>query len=281
MRTARDWNDFLRFALRRPESNLSEIEGGEVEGKTPMPSGTAPVFDWDAINAFNAQIPLSLWVDAARNPLLPTYMQLRIAEVGWFRAIILGKPAEARTLMERVGELEPGAAELTRGYLDAKEPETGGLAALYLILRSPALGPVLGAPHYRTPSLERPSYVNTDAYGVRLASWSFGQDAPAKPTVMDAAYLSSAQRAAGELEGKQIRAAEPWGASYLLRQTLAWADKYPEDPRLPEALHRAVMASRYRGADEKTGKLSKQAFVLLHQRYPKSEWSARTTYWFK
>ena len=64
-------------------------------------------------------------------------------------------------------------------------------------------------------------------------------------------------------------------------QTLDWAQKHPDDPRLPEALHRAVQASRYRCTDADTGKYSKQAFNLLHRKYPKSSWTARTKYWYK
>jgi hypothetical protein len=54
-----------------------------------------------------------------------------------------------------------------------------------------------------------------------------------------------------------------------------------DDPRVPRALHMAVAASRNRGTDADTGKYSKEAFDLLHRRYPKSEWSARTRYWYK
>jgi hypothetical protein len=60
-----------------------------------------------------------------------------------------------------------------------------------------------------------------------------------------------------------------------------WARKHPDDPRLPEALHRAVQASRYRCTDANTGKYSKQAFDLLHGQYPKSKWTDRTKYWYK
>jgi hypothetical protein len=41
-----------------------------------------------------------------------------------------------------------------------------------------------------------------------------------------------------------------------------------------------VRASRY-GCTESTGEnYSKQAFELLHKRYPESQWTKKTPYWF-
>ena len=62
-----------------------------------------------------------------------------------------------------------------------------------------------------------------------------------------------------------------------------WADAHRRDPRVPEALHRVVRATRYgcTGYDEDVGAVSKDAFVRLHRRYPDSEWTTRTPYWFE
>jgi hypothetical protein len=49
---------------------------------------------------------------------------------------------------------------------------------------------------------------------------------------------------------------------------------------VPEALHRVVVATRYGCNDGETGMYSKQAFTMLHSKYPKSEWTAQTPYWF-
>jgi hypothetical protein len=41
------------------------------------------------------------------------------------------------------------------------------------------------------------------------------------------------------------------------------------------------MSVRYGCGDANTAKWSKAAFDLLHSRYPKSEWAAKTKFWFK
>ena len=50
---------------------------------------------------------------------------------------------------------------------------------------------------------------------------------------------------------------------------------------MPESLHLAVRATRYGCSDAETGKFSKQAFDLLHQRYAKTPWAQETPYWYR
>ncbi|HKA53560.1 MAG TPA: hypothetical protein VKJ47_07840 [Candidatus Binatia bacterium] len=61
------------------------------------------------------------------------------------------------------------------------------------------------------------------------------------------------------------------------RLVITWAKEHPDDPRIPAALHRAVKSARY-GCT--SGELSRQAFQLLHKRYPESEWTRKTKYWY-
>jgi len=42
-----------------------------------------------------------------------------------------------------------------------------------------------------------------------------------------------------------------------------------------------VLSAFYRTEYGMSGGYSKEAFDLLHRRYPKSEWTARTKYWYK
>jgi hypothetical protein len=69
------------------------------------------------------------------------------------------------------------------------------------------------------------------------------------------------------------------GGKWLAEQAVAWAKAHRDDPRAPEALHDSVRAMRY-GCGGGDAKLSKEAFTILHSRYPKSEWTAKTPFWF-
>ena len=55
---------------------------------------------------------------------------------------------------------------------------------------------------------------------------------------------------------------------------------HPKDPRVPEALHLAVRATRVGCTDVGSSAESKAAFQLLHRQYPQSEWAKNTKYYF-
>jgi hypothetical protein len=259
-----------------------EFEDHEVEsGTTPIATGTAPVFVGNVNGIFNFAAPLFRWVDASGSTQLPAYMKLRIAEAGWLRAVLLGRDVEARKLMERVVKLQPKSASAAGGYLSARDPAESRFAAVYLILRAPGLRPALLDAQYETVDFGEARNVATDAGGHRFGCWFDGWVRGMKLPAPGSAAFLAADREAGEAESEKILEAEPWEATSLARQTLDWARKHPDDPRVPEALHRAVMASYYRCTDANTGKYSKQAFDLLHRQYPKSAWTEQTPYWYQ
>ena len=94
------------------------------------------------------------------------------------------------------------------------------------------------------------------------------------------AFLTSVEVAEAKHEWDRLSAI-PAAPDWLSAQTLMWAQKIPNDPRIPQALHLAVRATRYGCSDKDTGDFSKRAFDLLHRRYPDSLWTAQTKYWFK
>jgi hypothetical protein len=94
------------------------------------------------------------------------------------------------------------------------------------------------------------------------------------------AVLSRADRAKAVREIERLKTAGD-GQTFLAPIIMSWSKAHPEDPRIPEALHRLVRITRYgcRGGSD-NGAISKAAFHLLHQRYPASAWARQTPYWF-
>lgn len=80
----------------------------------------------------------------------------------------------------------------------------------------------------------------------------------------------------------------PNGVQYLSERTIAWArtstsfDRWiGRDELLPESLHLSVRATRYGcQRDGGHGRYSRQAFMLLHRRFPDDPWTKQTPYWF-
>ena len=94
------------------------------------------------------------------------------------------------------------------------------------------------------------------------------------------------QVAAAKVENDRIMQV-PSGVMLIGQRVLDYASSHPGDPNLPEALALTVRATHYGISDwqdEKTEQqrksLSKAAFELLHKRYPKSAWTAKTPYYY-
>lgn len=85
------------------------------------------------------------------------------------------------------------------------------------------------------------------------------------------------KQALGELE---LLTAAGAGPDFLCGEAIRFAQSVPEDPRVPKALHRCVKATRFGCTTDQNGRFSKAVFQLLHDRYPQSEWTEKTPYWF-
>jgi hypothetical protein len=123
-----------------------------------------------------------------------------------------------------------------------------------------------------------PSTLGTSREGDRLSTpletlYRTGQDHALE-------FLSAAQAHAAQQELQRLASLGP-APNYFSQQVLAWAQKANGNPRVPEALHLAVRATRFGCTDADSGKLSKAAFDLLHERYPRSPWAQKTKYWYK
>ena len=92
-------------------------------------------------------------------------------------------------------------------------------------------------------------------------------------------WLKGTQKNAANSEWRELSTIGT-APNYLTEQVVAYAKLQPQDPRVPQALHLAVRSTRYGCTNIETSKLSKSAFNLLHERYPQSEWSAKTKYYY-
>jgi hypothetical protein len=93
-------------------------------------------------------------------------------------------------------------------------------------------------------------------------------------------FVSAEESSAAKKERENLNRSGS-GSTWLAHQAFDWAVTHPEDPLAPESLHLVVRALRYScGEDKSDSKLSHEAFNLLHRKYPKSEWTKKTPYWY-
>lgn len=285
LRMARDWTEFLRYAPRRPVAQSSEDD--ELDGPVAesMAKEKPYALDADSVNAMNLTVPLSLWVDAARNSLLPSDLQADLAQAGWVRAVILNDAASAKALAERLRQLKPELAAEMRTWLAEKDAPSSHFAAIFLMLRAPGLEPLLRMGRGRETSvmmsdvlrdnwwmLVRPVDDNSPVHEALFDLYPDGHFGPSE-------FLPDSQRSSGVKEWRQLTQQADNSVNYLCAQTIDWAQAHPQDARVPQALHLAVEATHY-GQSNNSTVFSKQAFELLHRRYPASEWTKKTKYWY-
>ena len=288
LKLASDWREFLTFAPRTPAAV------GGIDGEGP-PTGEAlkkkpAAFDLDSVTPINEHVPLSLWADAIKSDLVPRDLQCDLARAGWVRAVLLDDAPTARTMAVRVAELTPELAGEMKTYLGARDARAAKFAAVFLMLRGPGFEPVVRSGFDRsTPVMEMDSFRdnwwnligNAGPDGQRDADHEALYDLYPKGELGPAGFLTSAQRAAGDAERKRMKETAGNAVNFLGAEAIAWAQAHAEDPRVPESLHRVVEATHYGPADGKKSKeYSQQAFDILHRRYPSSEWTKKTKYWY-
>jgi hypothetical protein len=273
MKLAHTWEEFLRDAVRQP--------GGEDDPGARTYDPKAPGLDADSVAIFQYQIPLDLYATAIRDSKLSASIRANLALAGWTRDIVLDRIGAARELAPALA----GHFPVLRPDLERfQQSDSSGamFSAVFLMLRNPGVHiyPRTGWGRV-TPLNQRDSF--------RDNWWCPVQPEPLSPVLREiygqnqpeARFLTAAEREAAKSEAKAL---EPSlrGPDFLAEKTLSWAGSHGDDPRVPEALHRVVQAMRYACGTETTreSSYSKRAFTLLHKRYPNSEWTKKTKYWY-
>ncbi|MBZ5593466.1 MAG: hypothetical protein LAP39_14580 [Acidobacteriia bacterium] len=296
MKIAANWDEFLKYSVRIPAGSFTGFEqygNTGIEGEdASLPEGVKPrqpAFDADAAKILNQQTPLDLLLDAARRDVLPKPMRREVAASAWVRSILLGDENSAKSVAPLLQDLAPDLKAPLRTYLEASDSAARRFAAVYLMLQHPGLRPYVQVGFGRLAPPEKLDEFRDNWW----CSFTGGQDAPDYYRVAStlpeplqllypdgapkAQFLSADQQARGQREWTRLTETPP-APEYLTNQAVEWAKNHPSDPRSPEALHLAVRAVRY-GCGAKKG-ASKEAFQLLHQKYPDSAWARKTKYWY-
>lgn len=297
MSLASSLEDFLKYAQRQPAAYSWDDDGREIpievkEDDELKAWAGRPLLDGDATQILNERFPLAVLLEAATSQTLPEHIRRQIALVGWARAAILEDVEAGKALAPIASALAPELKPTLNAYLSATTSDNRKAAALYTILKFPGLETSLFSGMGReTPLGERDSYRDNwwcaiteraaSASGENADSTASEQSGKLKPAPekIELPFLTEPQKEAARRERAQLIALGT-APNYLAREVIAWANRTPNDARVPEALHIVVTATRYGCTDRETGKWSKAAFQLLHKRYPQSPWTKKTPYWF-
>lgn len=295
---ATSFQEFLRFAPR----TLSQIDYGDyycLNGRCGTYNGeqveSPQELDLDSVAIFNQRLPLSMLVQAANDKTLPADLRDQLAARTWLRAAILDDTAAAHELEPHVLAKFPQARGYIEQYDHADSPQARRFALVFMVMRFPGMQPFVNAVGMgeviskgTSNAISSGSWWCYDVGGdeghrmYQSAFWSEASGTQSKPKVAlppAPSWLTPAERETGEREWRKLSAI---GAApmYFAPVVLDWAKTHPDDPRVPEALHYFVRSTRYGCVDKAIGRYSREAFDLLHQKYPGSEWTKKTPYWY-
>jgi hypothetical protein len=279
MKAAANGAEFLKYAQRVPVDELSEADIASFKkGRTTL--------DADGAYVLNQRSPLKFMASAATDNTVSPALRTNLAMAAWARAILLGDEAIA----EQMTPLLP----MLSGYAAEKDKNGRMFAAALLMLKNPGLHPYADTGFGRETELNKideyrdnwwcatgpknETGLYADFYKNRA---DLGQLKLLYPnSAPQAAFLSAADRSIGDAEWQKLGVL-PAAPTYLSAAVVFYAQLHLDDPRVPEALALAVRSTRYGCTDAGTGKVSRQAYDLLHAKFPKSDAAARTRFWYK
>ena len=284
--------ELARHLPRQPSGvTVDEMGTGRRDERGKRP-GPGPLFESVGARVLEQGLPLGrleqLLSDASVGASLPPPLRRAVAQVAWTRALLLGNDAALQRLTTQLAALAPELASDLAGLTAAENAEQRAFAATLTILRHPGLRP--------SPEDGLPRRVALDELDSFRDNWwceGVGQlqsrrpdpalPAPEEPSPPAPAalpdFLTSADRDSLQRQRTRLRAAGS-GPSFLGHQVLAFARHNPRDPRVPEALHLTVRATRYGCPDDDTSEVSCAAFRMLARKFPRSPWTKRTPYCF-
>ncbi len=288
MIVAENLAEFLKYAQRKAAtfvySDDANEEGDDLKNdKELQPWATRSMFDEDATAFFNERMPLSILREAALNEQLPEHLKKFLVEAVWTRAVLLGNSEIEREFTPLMTRYAKEFAPTFANYANAANATDREAAALLVILNNPVIQPYIPVGFGRGDS--SPEVIDS----IRGNWWCAEDEATKDESGYDRYgfnypksypnFLSATQTADALREHKQLVASGN-SATYLSRRAVEFANKNPNQPNTPEILHLAVRATRYGCTDANTLKYSKTAFDILHKKYPKSPWTAKTPYFF-
>jgi hypothetical protein len=308
LRLAASFDGFLAAAIHQPVGFASDDDEGP--GLSPAGQGLSN----DALDIVNERLPLSRLIDAAANPGWPEHLREEARLAALTRALLLDDRDAARRVDADVRKSYPDlAADLDAVTAAPTREERRFLVAL-LLARRPGLRPFMTggqrrssvdwsvAPPTVTPDALDEADQMRDNWWCALSPSSAGRYQPYQPgmysrfgarvdavtaglyadpaEVPAAVFLTAEEEARAAREWQTLDAIEA-APEFFGREALAWAATHPTDARLAEALHRVVRATRLGCTTDGSGDVSRQAFTLLHKRFPRSEWAAQTPYWYR
>lgn len=278
--------DFISHAAETPAQvgvdmgdGLPDVdEDQEVTERGKQDKGKAFFNDYSA-EIFAQRMPLELLVESAKSQILPAPLRRELTRSTWTRATLLGNMAAADELQPVIAELDKPLWTTMEPFRSAKTDEEKRFAAMFVTLQNPGLSPYVRTGLLRSATLGEIDNYRDNWWCEPLKDGSGRFRADRDPNVPGPAFLSVGEVAQIKQENAKL-ADVAVAPNVLAAEVLTYAKSHPGDERVPQALHLVVRSTRYGCTDPETTKWSEKSFRLLHEQYPKSDWTIKTKYYY-
>ncbi len=212
----------------------------------------------------------------ARQGTLDPAIRARLASGAWMRADLLGKPDIALQALEVLEPLAPAMKKEIADYRRAQVPAERRHLMLLTALR-------YGLSPQMTEASTPVAAIGKDE--VAASNWcSFKPDAVNLGTPKPFAWILPpapvlGDRAAAKAELDQLIPLKT-STGFIGDHVLARVKSHASDPDLPWLLHVVVASTRGGCLDANAKQLSREAFGVLHKRFPRDEWTRKTPYFY-
>jgi hypothetical protein len=303
---------WLATTGRVPASESSFVEQGEdvIPAPTEDVCGTkvnpnsAQLFDADAANAFNRDLPLRLLAASAESSVLPENLRYQVAQAALVRAILLDQPSVALRMTPLLVQCRAAWAPVLTAYNASTTPDERRLNGLFALMRFASTEPSV-----RNGEERRLGFATYDDFRQNWWCTTVPQpqgtvdDSPnlpykpsIKPPLSVPLFLTPADLAEAATEVAALDKI-PSASQYFATQALNWWKLHPNDPHNADLLGESIRVLRNNCRrelpyDEKTGgtsgnskdpnlttNLAHTLFDVLHKNYPQSEWAKRYKSW--
>ncbi|HSF16509.1 MAG TPA: hypothetical protein VLK65_13255 [Vicinamibacteria bacterium] len=274
-RAARSVDEFLSHGAMVPV-RVGITDGNSVfshpgDGLESLRDGRR-FLESDVVRTINRHFSPDLLIRGARSEGLPEHLRREAAWVAFSRAFVTGDADAAYDAAGLASDLAPELRASLADYRNAGTDAEREFAGALTMLRFPGLGPSVRDAAARVAPLDRIGDFRDTKWWCVVLDYDVE-----RPRFVEGDSNQTFERLT-RLKPAPI---------HLGEMVLRWSDSHRDDPRVPEALHLVVRATRYGcnwiAGGEKTdyGDVSKAAFDRLHRRYASNPWTERTKYWYR
>lgn len=222
-------------------------------------------------------------LELARALKTPSPWRSRLAVAAWMRADLLGDAASAADASTLVEDFVPSLKPITTRYRALPGAPERHHALMMAALRHNLSPDILdGNPDADgTWPLQKPDDISAGMWcriGADDVSEYF-RSALDKSLPPLPAPVVSGDPARRDVERKQLFDLHS-ATGFIGLHAIDWAASHPADKDLPWLLHVAVASSRGGCVDADRSAISRKAWQVLHKRFPRSEWTAQTPYFY-